>query len=440
MGKASRKKKGSINEVPGDQGSHERELTTSLKLPSKVGLQEMPAIVKFILIFILLLVSFAVYFNALSGGFVYDDEAQIVENPWIRDIRNIPTIFFSSVWSFKAGLNSSNYYRPLMHIVYMFNYHLFGLKPWGFHLVSILFHCVTSVLVFLIIQRLLAVQRASLSSVHLSPPFIAALLFASHPIHTEAVSWIAGLPDVAFTFFYLFSLYLYILFRDGSGRSYLFSILSFSVATLFKEPALTLPIILIAYDYLLKKSDKAILAGIMTYMPYVVVSGFYLLLRYYSLRSFAPIEAYPDLSTYQFIINVFPLFGEYLKSLFWPFALNFWHTFHPISSLLEAKGIVSVIVSVIFFIVMITAYKKNKLFFFSLLLLLVPPTACILYKRHQRETFCREIPLSSFCWLRASYCNLFFMGKGKDAKGGLKRNRSPAVPCRVLRCCNHRQK
>ena len=372
MGKASRKKRDSTNEVLGYQGKHEKELKPSQKTPLKAGLQKTPSTIKFVPIVILLLVSFAVYFNALSGDFVYDDQDQVVNNPWIRDIRSIPTIFSRSVWSFQPGLSTWNYYRPLMHIVYMLNYHVFGLNPWGFHLLNILFHCGASVLVFLIIRKFLAEQKVSKSSVYLSPPFMAAMLFASHPIHTEAVTWIAGLPDVAFTFFYLLSLYLYILFRDGAKRGYLFSILSFSVATLFKEPALTLPIMLIAYDYQIKKFDETLLVGIKRYIPYIVVSGIYLLVRYHALGSFAPLESYANLSTYQFIINVFPLFREYLTSLLWPFNLNFWHTFHPISTLSEANGIISIVVTVIFIVVVLVAYKKNKIYFFALLLIVIP--------------------------------------------------------------------
>lgn len=321
---------------------------------------------------IVLLVSFAVYFNALFGDFVYDDQQQIVNNPWITDISNIPTIFSRSVWSFQPGLSTWNYYRPLMHIVYMLNYHVFGLNPWAFHLVNILFHCGASVLVFLIIRRFLPEHRGTTSPVYLSPPFFAAMLFASHPIHTEAVSWIAGLPDVAFTFFYLLSFYLYMLFRDGDKRTYLLSILSFSVATLFKEPALTLPIILIAYDYQLRQSDETLLAGIKRYIPFIAVSGIYLFVRHYALGGFVPLESYAELSTYQFIINVFPLFREYLTSLLWPFNLNFWHTFHPISTLSEANGIISMAVTFIFIVAALAAYKKNKMVFFGLLLLIIP--------------------------------------------------------------------
>jgi protein O-mannosyl-transferase len=371
VGKASRKKKGLINETLTTR-SRQEELKSPWEAPSKGRLQQTTSKIKFIPLLAILLVSSAVYFNALFGGFVYDDNSQIVENPWIRDISNIPTIFFKSVWSFQPGLSTSNYYRPLMHIVYMLNYHLFGLNPWGFHLVNILFHCGASVLVFLIIRRLLNERMLTTSSVYLSPAFLAAVLFATHPIHTEAVTWIAGLPDVSFTFFYLLSLYFYISFRDGAKGAYLLSILSFSVATLFKEPALTLPFMLIAYDYLVKKPDETILPGIKRYIPYAVVSSVYLLMRYYALRSVVPVASYPGLSTYQLIINVFPLFREYLTSLLWPFNLNSWHTFHPISSLFEANGVISIFVTVIYFIVAAAAYRRNKTVFFGLILIVVP--------------------------------------------------------------------
>ena len=105
------------------------------------------------------LVSFAVYFNALSCGFVYDDKDQIVNNHWIRDVRYLNEIFSQSVWGFSTDVEeqgTANYYRPLMHLVYMANYYLFGLKAWGFHLVNVLFHMGNSVLVFLVVLRLLA--------------------------------------------------------------------------------------------------------------------------------------------------------------------------------------------------------------------------------------------------------------------------------------------
>jgi hypothetical protein len=92
-----------------------------------------------ILITIILLSCFVSYFNALFNGFVYDDLFQVVENHWIKDTRYLPDIFTQGVWGFAAG-KTSNYYRPVMHLIYMLTYHIFGLHAWGFHFVNILFH------------------------------------------------------------------------------------------------------------------------------------------------------------------------------------------------------------------------------------------------------------------------------------------------------------
>ena len=326
---------------------------------------------QFIPILMLLLVSFVLYFNALSGVFVYDDAEQIVGNPWIRDIRNLPTIFSRSVWNFFPGVTTSNYYRPLMHTVYLLTYHLFGLNPWGFHLVNILFHCGVSVLVFLVIQRFLPEQRASESSAYLSPSFLAAMLFAAHPIHTEAVTWIAGLPDVAFTFFYLLSFYLYVRSKTMQPGSYIFSIVCFGVAAFFKEPALTLPALLLAYDYVFREELTRLSDYVKRLIPYLVIEAGYLALRIHVLGGFAPQKRH-TLSAYQYAVNVFPLFIKYLEKLLIPLSLNAYYVFHPITSLFELKGFLSLIATIAFVGLLLLALKKNRAAFLGLLFVAVP--------------------------------------------------------------------
>jgi len=338
---------------------------------------------------VIFLIAFAVYFTALLNDFVYDDKAQVLENPWIKDIRNIPASFSKSVWSFRPGM-VSNYYRPMMHIVYMMNYHIFGLRPWGFHLVNIVFHAGVSVIVFLVVSRLLgrsekggsipllsdelSTVRHSLFTFHDSRSFafVAALLFATHPIHTEAVTWIAGLPDLACAFFYLFSFYSYMRWEEGLRSGYVVSVISFFFAAISKEPALTLPVMLIAYDYFFKKERPKSPRFFWRYTPYLIAGGVYLLLRWHALKGFAPDVAYEGLSSYQYAINVFPLFLEYLKDLFFPFNLNFWHAFHPSESLLQTEVMLSVSVALIFAAGIFLAWKKNKTLFLGLLFLLLP--------------------------------------------------------------------
>jgi len=322
-------------------------------------------------ILVLLLACGAVYFNALSNGFVYDDKAQIVENQWIRDIKYVPKIFISNVWSFYA--KPANYYRPLMHIFYMVNYHLFGLAAWGFHLVNVLLHSGVTVLVFLIVSRLLKAHRleASSSSYFLSA-FIATMLFALHPIHTEAVSWVAGLPELSFTLFFLLSLYHFIIFREGFRGHYVYSLIAFVLATFCKETALTLPVILVIYDYAYKKNVMKKFASLNIYFPYLAVSGLYLAIRYYALGGFAPEKHHTELSTYQSIINIFPLFAQYLGKLLLPINLNAYHVFHPISSLLSPSGLLSLAIAVVFAVFVFIASKKGGPVLVGLSLLIVP--------------------------------------------------------------------
>jgi tetratricopeptide (TPR) repeat protein len=372
VGNASRKKKTSASNDQAARANREKKLAPLRESPSRVSPQNTPSIIKNVPIFILLLVSFAVYLNALFGAFVYDDMLQIVKNPWIRDIRNIPVIFSKSVWSFLPGRDVDNYYRPLMHIVYMLNYYLFGLNPWGFHLVNILFHCGATVLVFLLIRRFLTEQGVTTSLVYLSPAFIAAVLFAVHPIHTEAVTWIAGLPDVSFTFFYLLSFYCYVRSKTVLSGSYFFSLVCFAVAALFKEPALTLPVILLAYDYVYREERLRLTDYVKRYISYLVIAAGYLVLRIHILGGFAPLKIHVTMSSYQYAINVFPLFSQYLEKLLVPLNLNAFYVFHPITSLFQLKGILSLMVTAVIVALIAIAFKRNRIAFLGLLFVTVP--------------------------------------------------------------------
>ena len=332
-----------------------------------------------LLILILFLISFAVYFNALSNDFVYDDTTQVLRNHWIRDVKYVPDIFSKSVWSFQGETVISNYYRPLMHLIFMLNYYVFGLRPWGFHLVNILFHAGVSILVFVIASRLLRASSGSsqrdkkgLIGALQSPPFVGAVLFATHPIHTEVVAWVAGIPDLSYAFFFLLSLYLYMRFEEGTKAMYPLSLLSFSLAIFCKEPALILPVLLMAYDYIFGKRAIGYLPFIKRYIPYLLVAGAYLGLRYHALGGFSPQRPHTVLSTHGYIINVFPLFSQYLEKLLLPLNPNAFHVLHPISSIFETGGIVSLAVTAAFVVVTFLALRKKNKVCFGLFVIALP--------------------------------------------------------------------
>jgi len=321
-------------------------------------------------VIIIICVSLGVYFNALFAGFVFDDMHQVLRNPWIKNVGSIPEIFMTDVWNF-AGW-ASNYYRPLMHVSYMVSYYVFGLKPWGFHLVNILFHSGVAVLVFLVASRLFKEYQNSFPIPYISPPFVAALLFATHPIHTEVVTPIMGIPDLSFTFFYLLSFYLYIRAGGGFDGSYCFSVGSFFIATLSKEPALTLPVILLGYDYAFQRLNYPLLRHLKRYVPYLAVVGVYLILRHFALGGFAPSKQETGLTVYQYVINTFYLFMLYLEKLLIPVNLNFLYTFQPVQTLFQLETILSLTIGIAFMSLACITAKKSKVIFLTLLLVALP--------------------------------------------------------------------
>ena len=132
------------------------------------------------------------YLNILFNGFVYDDDSQVMHNPYVRSFQHLKEIFTTHVWSFRGLTSVGNYYRPMMTLGYLFCYKLFGMRAYGFHLVSLLLHVLIVCLVFVLTERLTGDRVWA---------FVAGALFALHPVHTESVDWIAAVTDLELTFF-----------------------------------------------------------------------------------------------------------------------------------------------------------------------------------------------------------------------------------------------
>ncbi len=318
---------------------------------------------------IIAVVSFVVYFNALKNNFVYDDNYQILANPWITDPKYLYDIWTKNNLAFNGA--QSNYYRPMMHTIYMFSYKLFGENPEGYHLINIIFHSGVSILVFFTIKKLLENFGRTNS---LLPSFLAALLFAVHPIHTEAVDGIAMVTEVAFCFFYLCSFYLYIKSKETVNKLntlYIISIATYFISCFFKEPALTLPLILVAYD-LIEKKGMPDRRDLIRYAPFIVAATIYLALRYNALGGVAPSEGPVKVGTYYFLINVFPLFAMYIEKLVLPFSLNSWHYFIPITTFWSLYGIVSLFLTLAFIFLLVLKARRASPVAIGLLFVLVP--------------------------------------------------------------------
>src|SRR6202521_4729310 len=96
----------------------------------------------------LLVLAWVPYLNTLGNAFVYDDIPQLVDNPYVHSFRFLGKIFGSTVWSFQGAQGVTNIYRPLMSFAYLVGDKLFGLVPFGFHIMSLALHMGVVLLLF----------------------------------------------------------------------------------------------------------------------------------------------------------------------------------------------------------------------------------------------------------------------------------------------------
>ncbi len=185
------------------------------------------------LVIILFLVVCVAYFPSLFGGFVWDDEDFVYANQYVKEFR-IERFFTENAIAGRGKL--SNYYRPIQFSLYAIIYKLVGLSPFAYHLTGILIHGAASIVVFLFLVKLTKSNWQA---------FFISLLFGIHPVQTESVSYISGLSDQLYTFFFFSSLLFY-QYREKRAYMLPLSILFFCISLLSKELALIYPGILFA--------------------------------------------------------------------------------------------------------------------------------------------------------------------------------------------------
>lgn len=194
---------------------------------------------KFNVFLVLALYTFAVYAPVLRGDYVFDDDIFIVNNQYVHDLNHVKQIYTHSTTD-GAGVSGGNFYRPNQSLCHAIIYSLVDSSAPPQHLFSVLIHCVNACLIFVFLGLL------GFSSL---PSFIAALIFAVHPINTEAVSYISGLGDPLSLLFILGASISYLLFRKENMIYYaLFSIACAVLALFTKESSIMLIFVLVLLE------------------------------------------------------------------------------------------------------------------------------------------------------------------------------------------------
>lgn len=267
------------------------------------------------LLLLLLLVTVCCYFPIFSNGFLetWDDQWMVMniytEEGWKWE--NLLTIFSEPY---------EKQYSPLVELNYLTIYSLIGYNPFAFHLVSLMWHLLCVILVFLFTKKLLNKKV----NYHFEIAFITSLLFAIHPVNVEAVAWISAIKVPMYACFYILSLLLYIRYTDNEKIFYYIgALLCFICSGLCKEQAFIFPLTLILLDWWIGRNYKNSNVWLEKCPFFITGIGFALLtLQLQGYRS--------DAVTYTFFERI--MFGcyslfEYLTKAIVPFKLNYLYPF-----------------------------------------------------------------------------------------------------------------
>ena len=312
------------------------------------------------------------YFESVNGDFVFDDIPLIVTDPFYTAETNPLQCWNRSFWkeSRQQGL-----YRPVTILTYWVNVKVHGLKSAGFRLVNIILHIGVCILAYLLARRLMAGKAAAV---------VAALIFAVHPIHSEAVAPAFGRGELLCAFFFMAGLLFHI--RAGRSRFYLIpAATAFLLSCWSKEHAVVfLPVCIMMDLYLGRlgtspfKNFAATLRKLRYCWIYVLVLAIYFASRLIVLGTFLPAKDNFEpgidnpiavVSPALRFVSALRIQGNAIKLLLWPDTLSHDYSFaqiRPSVSFADPGAIVTLALFIFlpFLLAKFIPRMKRKIIFF----------------------------------------------------------------------------
>src|SRR4051794_14894629 len=245
---------------------------------------------------------------AWHGGFLWDDDDYIVNNELLTAPDGWQRIWFS--------LDSPSQYFPLTYSTFRIEHAVWGLNTTGYHWVNLLFHVANALLLWVVLVRL-----------RVPGSWLAAAIFALHPVQVESVAWITERKNVLMGFFFLLTLLAWAAFSNERTRRqwifYFLALIFYVLALSAKATACTLPAALFLILWLQKKPIT--IRRVIQVIPFVILGiGMGLLAvwweRYHQGTNRG---VFPFLSPIERILVASRAVWFYLSKIFWPSNLTF---------------------------------------------------------------------------------------------------------------------
>ena len=317
----------------------------------------MPTRDSLIFIAFLILITLSVYYNSFSNSFAYDDYARIVDNAAIRQLNAKSFIsYFMDRNTTAPDEDLSQYcWRPIATASFALDYELWKLNARFYHIENAVLHIINVILVYIIILLILGSGFTA---------FLAALVFAIHPVQTEVVAWIACRSSILFVLFSLLAFLFHVKNKkSGYNVYYCLSLIFFTLGLLSKEMAIVLPGILIAYD-LHFDNHRKVRFYLSYYLPFFLIAISYLVARFFVLGGIVRPPEWWGGSIFYNILTVVKSVVEYIRLLILPANLGVEYPVIISRSIVEKEvlGAIAILLAIIVF--WIKARPKKEISFF----------------------------------------------------------------------------
>ena len=278
------------------------------------------------------LVTAVAYSSVRRNGFVYyDDPKYVTENHVVLRGLTMDGI----KWAFTTGTDAN--WFPVTWLSHMLDVQLFGMNAGAHHLVSLIIHIASAVLLLLALTWMTGAPGRS--------AFVASL-FALHPLHVESVAWVAERKDVLSTFFFMLTLCAYAQYaRKPGGLRYSAVVAFFAIGLMCKPMLVTLPFLLLLLDlWPLKRvgrdSTASLIKEKLPLFALVIVSSVVTFLVQRAGGAVGGLDSYP-LPTR--VGNAVTAYAGYIRMMLWPAGLA---SFYPYPESLS-PGLVAVSIAII---------------------------------------------------------------------------------------------
>jgi hypothetical protein len=340
-------------------------------------------------VFLIAILAIIIYSNTFHASFHFDDHPAIVENYSIHRF-DVKEILF----------NSS---RPILNLTFALNYYFGKLNVFGYHLVNLILHIANGILLyfilFLTINRIIPTNPRNpsnttnstnpinpINSSNFRIPLYASLIFISHPIQTQAVTYIISRSSVLATSFYLLALLLFIKafkLRAESeehltqpSKLYLgCAVIASCLAMGTKQIAVTLPLMILVYDFyfvsngnlkLMKSRWKfhLLMFSTIAIVIYLSLSGLKLFVSFDYAKG-VPMPQTEPITSFQYFLTQLHVIPYYIKLLFVPVNLNLDYDW-PITRSIDFSTMLYFVLLMSIVIIAIVMFRRAKLVSFGI--------------------------------------------------------------------------